>query len=451
MTQSKDHYELLVIGGGPAGITLSRRLGKKMRMGVVRPEPHSMIYCAMPYAIEGLLPVEKTWKKDELVTGSGADLIRDSVTKIDFENKEVLLESGRRIRWDKLVIATGAEPFIPPVPGHDLPGVMGFKTGDDLDRIMSLLKSGVRDAVVVGAGAIGVELSQALHHAGCNTTVVEMQDAILPNMLDPDFSDPARQAMEEHGIRLLLGRKVTEIRGNGCAQEVILDNGETIRFPERANGLPGLVLFVTGVRPNLDLLKDSPVLCGRDGILVNARMETNVPDVYACGDVVQFHSGITGRATSGKLATNAVPMAKALARNLSGQPWTYPGFFNGAATKVYDWYLGGVGLTSRAAEREGYTFVVGEGETTTRFPVMPDAKPLKVRLLAERKTGRILGGQIISGEPVCARIDVITLAIQNEAPVHRLIDLSYCSQPYQAFFPANNAVVAAAEDCLAKL
>lgn len=451
MSDVSQAYEVLVIGGGPAGITLSKRLGRKFRMGVIRPEPKSMIYCAMPYAIEGLMPAEKTKKKDELVTGSGAELIRDTAEELDFDNKQVRLASGGRLSYGKLIIATGALPFIPPIPGHDFDGVMGFKTGEDLDRIMSLVQRGLTHAVVVGAGAIGVELAQALRHKGLTVTLVDMADSVLPNLLDPDMTEPGRDALTRNGINLRLGAKVTALRGEKAVREVVLDTDEVITFgPEtndRPDGVPpGLVVFAAGVKPDLRLVEGTGIACGHDGILVNSRMETNIPDVYACGDCTQFHSAITGKPTGGKLATNAVPMAKVLSRNLLGESWEYPGFVNGSATKSYEWFLGGTGLTAAAATKDGFEIVLGAGETTTQFSIMPDTKPLRVRLVAERKTGRVLGGQVVSGEPVCGKIDLITLAIQQQMTARQLIDFSYSAQPYQSFFPAANAIVLAAED-----
>jgi NADPH-dependent 2,4-dienoyl-CoA reductase/sulfur reductase-like enzyme len=131
-----EKFDIAVIGGGPAGITLAKMLGGRSRVAVIRPEDHSMIYCAMPYAIEGLIEEGKTLKKDSLVTDAGAELIRTSVTGVDFNGKVVTLSDSSQITYDKLVIATGATPFIPPIPGNDLNGVTGFKTRADLNSIV---------------------------------------------------------------------------------------------------------------------------------------------------------------------------------------------------------------------------------------------------------------------------------------------------------------------------
>ncbi len=123
-------------------------------------------------------------------------------------------------------------------------------------------------------------------------------------------------------------------------------------------------------------------------------METNIKDVYACGDCVEFKSGITGKVVPGKLATNAVPMAKVLAYNLLGKDYEYPGFFNGAATKVYDSFIGGTGLTETEAKKSGFKTVIGYAELMTQFPIMPEAKKLNIKLIANSKTGVIIGDKL---------------------------------------------------------
>jgi len=204
------------------------------------------------------------------------------------------------------------------------------------------------------------------------------------------------------------------------------------------------------MRVETELFKDSELLLGRDGIVVNDKMETNIGDVYAVGDCAQFVSGITGEVLSGKLATNAVPMAKVFAQNQLGAKRRYAGFFNGAATKVGSHFVGGTGLTEKAAHGKMDT-VTGHSELTTIFPNMPGAKKVKMKMVAEKGTLRVLGAQFVSGEPVTDKVDVMTLAIQNRLTVTNLAELSYSSQPYQSFFPANNLMVAAAEDILSRV
>ncbi len=451
-------YDIVVIGGGPAGITLAKRLGNKFKMAIIRPEDHSLIYCAMPYVIEDLIDEKKCFKKDELVTESGASLIRGTVTSVDFENNQVVLDNDTSIAYRKLVIATGARPFIPPIEGSTLDGVMGFKTQADLEKIQTLIQNGLKRAVVVGAGAIGIELAQALKHKGLDVSLVDMASQVLPNLVGLDFAQRVAEELNKNGIHLLLNSKVERIIGKTCANELHLDTGEVIYFGDYApctgnnnETVKGLVVFATGVVPELAFLPKGKLNTNRGGVVVTNRMETNIPNVYAVGDCADFKGFLTGESAPGKLATNAVPMAMVLANNLLGEPSEYKGFINGAATKVYDYYVGGTGLSANAALKEGFEFVKGYSQLTTQFPIMPGKKELRVKLLAEKNSKRIIGGQVLSGEPVTNLVDLISFAIQKGATVNDLIELSYSSQPYQSFYPAGNALVMAAEDIDNKL
>lgn len=453
-----ESFDLVVIGGGPAAITLAKQLGNRMRMAVIRPEDHSMIYCAMPYVLEGILDIKQTCKKDSLVTDSGATLIRSRVVSMDVDAKTVLLEDGTTIGYARVVLATGADPFVPPVPGAGLNGVVVFKTERQLAQLLDAVKSGTKKAVIVGAGAIGVELAQALAAAGLVVDLVDMADAVLPNLVDKEMTEVLAEELLRKGIHLHLGTKVQELRGASGVEQVLLDSGVVVHFDEMdecssANGSThnGMVVFAAGMRPSVELVKGSRVDTGRDGIVVNDRMETSVPDVYAVGDCVQFVSGINGMVMPGKLATNAVPMARVLSDNLTGGDRRYPGFFNGAATRVGDWYVGGTGFSERFARAAGYGVVTGYSEVTTQFPIMPGARKMRYKLVADAKDGRLLGAQLVSGEPVTGHIDLLTFAIQKRTLVRELLDLSYSSQPYQSFYPASNGIIMAAEQVLAHM
>ncbi len=445
-------YEIIVIGGGPAGITLSKMLGKKFKMAVIRPENHSMIYCALPYAIEGLITNEKTFKEDSLVLDAGADLIRSKAQNVDFENKVVNLKNGESLTYEKLIIASGATPFMPPIPGIDLEGVTGFKTADDLIWIEEKLDKDVNNAVVVGAGAIGIELAQALAFKGINVNLIDMAGSVLPNMLDAELSEELRFEMTNKGVNFIGNARVTELRGENFVEEVVMDSGKIIKFQSEEKGKQtGIVIFAVGMKPEIDFLKNTPLEIDKQGIVINDKMETNIPNVYAVGDCVQFYSGIDHKPLLGKLATNAVPMSKILGFNLLGQNRSYKGFFNGAATKVGKYYLGSTGFTEKIAKERGFDIICGYSKVTTKFPIMPTKKNKQMKLVVDRKTHRVLGAQIVSGEPVIGRIDLLTYAIQKDSTVEELAELSYASQPHQSFYPAANVVVLASEEIIKKL
>lgn len=432
---------IVIIGGGPGAITLVKNLEGNFSPTVIRPEDHSMIYCAMPYAVEGLLPPEKTLKADTLVTETGASLVRDRVVAVDFESKQVSLASGEMLEWDKLVIATGADPVLPPIPGIDLDGVSVFKREEEMYRISDMVDKGIEEAVVVGAGAIGVELAQALAARNVHTTLVDMAETVLPNLADPEMTEPALEELQGLGIKLQLGRMVKGLlpvqEGSNRLGQVELDDGTTIGAD--------LVVFAVGMKPALELFQESNLEMVRDGIVVDSRMRTNLEDVYAIGDCTSFFSGITGERTGGKLATNAVPMARVLAAHLKGEEREYQGFYNGAATKAGSLFIGGTGL-KEAEARQRHDVIVGYGAFTTTFPIMPGAQKVKVKLIADRKSGKLLGGQIVSGAPVTDKVDQITMAVQYGITVDQLLGFSYSSQPWQSFYPAHNLLVKAAEE-----
>ncbi|OQY45365.1 MAG: FAD-dependent pyridine nucleotide-disulfide oxidoreductase [Candidatus Parabeggiatoa sp. nov. 2] len=456
--KEKEHkLNLVIIGGGPAAITIAKTIQDKMKVTIIRPEDHSMIYCAMPYAIENLLTFEKTFKSDNIVFDAKAELIRDTVSNVDFDTKTISMEKNKDINYDKLIIATGAVPILPPIEGNRRSNVMTFKTEDDLKKIIDLVDNGLQKAVVVGAGAIGIELAQALNERKVETHLVDMAESILPNMMDIDMIEETQETLIRAGVHLHLKSKVEAIQVKGKTEEIILDNNKVIplsSFDDNCTELDketttGLVVFAVGMRPTVGIFEGTKLEIEKDGIVINNKMETNIPDVYAVGDCCQFTSALTGEVISGKLATNAVPMGRVLAFNLLGQNREYPGFYNGAATKINDVFLGGTGFTEATA-RKNFEVEVGYAEFTTAFPIMPSAKKVKLKLIADKNTHKIIGGQFISGEPVADKVDQITMALQFGITVEQLTSFSYSSQPYQSFYPAHNLIVKAAEEILKK-
>jgi len=446
-------YDIISIGGGPAGITTAKILGKVRKVAIIRPEDYSMIYCAMPYVLENEIPMEKSFKSDTLVTDSGADLIRSTVTEVDFEKKTVLTRDGDTLGYRNLLIATGADPIKPPIPGIDARGVFVFKTGTHLQAIKELIDNNPIDyAVVVGAGAIGIEVAQALNKVCRECHLVDMTPHVLPNLVEAEMIAPVEERLRESGVHLHLNAKVQKLEGKDWVSRVILDHGQSISFGDDNDGAEprGIVVFSVGMRAKTELFEESDLEIGKQGIIVNDKMETNIKDVYAVGDCVQYTSGITGKVISGKLATNAVPMARMVAKNFLGDDRRYPGFYNGAATKVEDLYVGGTGLNEK--EAQAYcNAIVAYAELTTIFPILPNPKKIKVKLIADQESRRILGAQMVSGSPVIDKLNTVTGAIQAHLTVQQLAQLSYAAQPYQSFYPANNVIVACAEKILDEL
>lgn len=308
---------------------------------------------------------------------------------------------------------------------------------------------GLTDAVVVGAGAIGVELAQALHEAKVRTHLCDMLPSILPALVGPELVAEPQKALADAGIQLHLGEKVAALEGSaGHVERVRFESGKVVEL-----GPKSLVAFAIGFRAATALFKGTALKIGATGIVVDPAMRTNIPDVYAVGDCVEFASAVTGDVVLGKLATNAIPMAKVAGRHINGDATAaYPGFVNGSATKVMDFYIGSTGLTEAAARARGMDTIVGVAKLTTRFPILPGAKPVVLKLIAERSTLRVLGGEVLSqGAPATDKVDLVSMAVQFNISVPQLSMFSYSSQPFQTFFPSNNLIVTAAEDILMQL
>ncbi len=442
--------EVLIIGGGPGGIQCTNTIkhySPDTKVVVLRPETHSMVYCAIPYAIEGLFPIDRTFKKDELITGVGGILVRQKAVQADLKNKVVTIEDGSQIRFDKLLIATGARPFVPPVPGNELGRIFTVKTEDDTRAIIKAVEEGKHKsktstpkAVVVGAGAIGIEQALAYRAHGFETHLVEMMPYPLPQLLDEDMAEPIIEELRDAGVILHLGISLKALKGKEFVAGVELSDGSTIELEEGRD----FVVFGIGMRPDIDLFKDTGIEIEKDGIVVDEHMRTSLPGVWAVGDCVHFKSGIDGKPIGGKLATNAVPMAKVAARDMLGLPARYRGYFNGAATVVGKLRVGGTGFSERIARARNFDVFVTYGETTARFPMMPDAGIVRIKLIFEKGTKRLLGGQVLATEAVAERVDLLTLSIQHGFSAQDLAELSYSAQPWQSHLPARNAIVEAA-------
>jgi len=442
------HTDVLVIGGGPAGITFCRYLKSlkpQVKITMFRPEEHSMVYCAIPYAIEGLFEPHKTFKRNELVTDKGIDLVQRTVVKVDLHAKRVIDKTGDIYTADVIFIATGAKPIVPPLPGADADNIYTVKTQENMEAIIANIKNGAKRAIVIGAGAIGIEQAQAYHSHGMDVYLIDMASRVLPAMIDEDMADILHKILLEKGIKLILSNRVNRIEKEGnLAKRIVLSNGEIINL----NPKNDFICFAVGMRPDIALFKGQGLEIANDGIVIDNKMRTKIPGIYAAGDCCQYFSIIDEKPISGKLATNAVPMAKIAARVIAEKDDKYLGFLNGAVTCVYDMRIGSTGFTAEAAKQREIGAIIGWGETTTLFPMMPSAGRLRVKIIADIRNLRIIGCQIISTLPVADKIDIITLAIQQGLSLNDLSKLNYSAQPWQSFMPARNAIVQACENAL---
>ncbi len=370
--------------------------------------------------------------------------LETTATSIDTGAKKVEIQdkTGKQetLEYDSLIIATGAYPFVPPIKGRDKEGVYVLRTIEDGEKIDKAIEKS-KSAVVIGAGLIGLEVAVALRERGLKTTVVELLPQVLPAMLDQDMAKIVHETLEREGIKIIVGKAVDEILGNEKVTGVSVA-GEEIPAD--------FVVVATGVRANVELAKNAGIALGETrAIKVNARMETSAKDVYAAGDCVESIHMITQRPTLSQLGTTAVRQAKVAGTNAAGGYAIFPGVLGSAVTKLFDLEIGVTGLTENTAKRAGIEVISSTFTGKTRPEYYPGGKSIRIKLLVEKESQRVVGGQIIGGGDVTHRINALSFAIQKQITIRELAKADTCYAP-----PLNETwepMVLAAEMALRKL
>jgi NADH oxidase (H2O2-forming) len=441
-----------VIGAHAAGVdaaSAARKTDRTAEITLITDEKYAgYSRCGLPFVIGGHIP---SFSNIIVFPPSYFQMMKlnlkteTKVTKIDTGKKTVVtLDKNGNIEelpYDSLIIATGASAFTPPIKGREKQGVLPLRTIEDGQRIDQAIREGAKRAVVMGAGLIGLETAVALQERGLQVTVVEMLPQVLPAMLDADMAKIVQEMLEQKGIRILTNKPVEEFLG---AEKVtgIVAGGEQINAD----------LFVSafGVRANTQLAVDAGIALGETRLIkTNARMETNVKDVYAVGDCAESIHIVTQRPTVQQLGTVAVRQGKVAGINAAGGYATFPGVIGSAVTELYDMQIGATGLTETAAKRAGIEVITGTISSKTKADYYPGALPIRVKLVVEKESQRIIGAQIIGGEEVTQRINAVSFAIQKQMTVRELAkaDTAYAPPLNETWEP----LVLAAEMVLMKL
>ncbi|EDY52582.1 flavoprotein oxidoreductase [Streptomyces clavuligerus] len=447
---------LVVIGGDAAGMSAAsqaRRLKGPGELEIVafeRGHFSSFSACGIPYWVGGQVA-----ERDELIARTPAEhrardidlRMRTEVTEIDLAGGRVRsreLESGRQewTGYDKLVIATGARPVRPPLPGIDAPGVFGVQTLDDGQALLDALSAAPgRRAVVVGAGYIGVEMAEALLNRGFEVTVVN-RGAQPMATLDPDMGALVGAAMDGLGITTVNGTEVTAVLtgADGRARAVLAGDRE---FPA------DVVVLGLGVAPGTELARAAGLPLGSSGgLLTDLSMRVRGrEEIWAGGDCVEVLDLVSGRERYVPLGTHANKHGQVIGANVGGGYGTFPGVVGTAVSKVCDLEIARTGLREKDAARVGLQFVPVTVESTGRAGYYPGARPMTVKMLAERRTGRLLGVQIVGREGAAKRVDVAAVALTAGMTVEAMtaLDLGYAPP----FSPVWDPVLIAARKAVA--
>jgi NADH oxidase (H2O2-forming) len=403
-----EKYTLVIIGGSAGGIQTAicaqKHHGLKDIL-VIRMEEEAMVPCGIPYIYGTLGSVEKNILPKALL--GDAKLKVGEVTFIDRKAKTVTLKDGEAIGYEKLVISTGSGPLQPSVPGIDKKNVwFAWKNTDYLGALAEAIKD-VKDIVVIGGGFIGLEFADECRKKGHNLTVVEMQEYCLNQVCSADLCIRAQEALDESGVGIITSNGVKSINGKDKVESVTLSNGEEIKCD--------MVIVGIGVEPNVKLAEDAGLEIGPTGsIKVDEFQRTADHDVFAVGDCAEKYSFFGGQPVSIRLASVATREAKIAAANLFHPQWRNIGTIGVFSTVINEMAIAMAGLTDVKAREMGYDVVVGEAQAASKHPgTMPDAKPMKVRLAFDRRSGKILGGCACCTSSVGEVINTIASAIVN--------------------------------------
>ena len=432
--------KIVIIGAvalGPKVACRLRRLDPEAEITLLdRDDLISYGGCGIPYYVGG----DVNDLEDLYSTTSHA--IRDAAFFRDVKGVKVLTRveaveidrAGKRLKvrdcktgaehnldYDKLVLATGAKAIRPPFPGADLPGVFTISNLHDAEQIKGLMTQGkVGTAIVIGAGAIGLEISEALTDLwGIETTLIEMEDQVLPTLLGKCIARSVATELRANGVTLLLSERVMEIAAkNGAAGLQVKTSRDVLQTD--------MVILAAGVRPSSRLASQAGLAVGRSGgILVDRRMRTNDPDIYAGGDCVELRNLVSGENTMMALGSLANRQGRVIATNIAGGSSHFTGTVGTFCVKVFGMGVCKAGLTYRQAKETGFDPVYSVVAQPDHAHFYPNAEFIYVSLVADRRSRKILGIEAAGnhGDGVKARVDTVAVLIRHGVDVEEICSL----------------------------
>lgn len=438
----KEKIKVVIIGGVACGAKTAARLARICPQADItileRGEDLSYANCGFPFLLGGEV------KSQDSLTHTGFGVERNSdyfesyaltkaltgheVTSIDRASKNVTVRiksTGETVifPYDKLVISTGASPIIPNIPGISLKNVFTLWTLKDALAVNgALINSNINRAVVVGAGLVGMETAEALKNRGIDVSIIDALPLPLSTISEEEFGVLIRKELENNGIKFYGEEKLIEIQGDEFVSCVVT-NSRKIETD--------LVVISVGVRPNLALAKSAGLSIGERAILINSNMRTSDPDIYAGGDSVECLNFITGKHVWQPMGSTANRHGRVIADNIAGLRSEFTGVGGTSIVRVFNYSVGKTGLTFKSAEEAGFHPIEMLTANTDIPGFMPGSSFLLIKLLADTKTRRLLGAQMIGTGKIDKRLDVIATAIKGNLTIDALADtdLAY-SPPY---------------------
>lgn len=397
----------------------------------------------------GLAAGESIVNPDSMFADNGIEMLVDRVDAVDTKQKQVTTAGGKQIPYDKLVLAMGSEPFVPPIPGCDFEGVVTMRSLSDAEKIRAYLDQyNPGKLVFVGAGFISLEVAALLKQLDSKNyeiEIIELMDTPLPLMLDSELGEGVEAYLKENGFSMRMGRKVSKILDdNGRVSGVELDTGEKVDAD--------MVFMNVGARPNLELARNMGLEMGQFGVSVNQFLETSDPDVLAAGDCIENYHFLTKKPVPIQLRGPAVIQGRLIAKRLAGYDIAFPGLLGASAVKLFDKYVAATGFNETQARKEGFDPVCATVQSGSKHAMIPGMKPWTLKLVFDRDSQRVIGGQIISdSDSPVKEIDTVNALIVGGQTISELTTLMCAGNPDCSSEPSKEPITIAAEQALQKL
>jgi NADPH-dependent 2,4-dienoyl-CoA reductase/sulfur reductase-like enzyme/rhodanese-related sulfurtransferase len=444
-----DKNRIVIIGGtacGPKAAARSRRCDPNAKITLIEQKDSlSTATCGLPYYVSGIIARESalvTRQPDyfrdvfdmNVLTGTKALSINAKARTV--ETADLKTGSRSTLEYDRLVIATGALPSVPSWEGKDLKGIFTLSGIPDANAIRAHLAGlDKKEVIIVGAGLIGLEMAENFTAMGCSVTVIEALGWALPALLDADVAIHLEKHLKAKGVKLLFKQRVTGFRGDsaGRVQQVLTDDN---------THEAGLVLLSLGVKPNVALAREAGLAIGpTGGISVNQFLQTSDPDIYAGGDCAETVNLITGKKTLVPLGSTANKQGRVIGTNVTGGSDVFNGVIGTGIAKIFDYNVGRTGLNEAQAREAGYYLTEAFVPTSDHAAYYPGSKEIILKLIVDKATGKLLGGQAIGTGETVKRIDVLATAVTFGAKAVdlSLLDLGYAPPYNSAMDPLHNA------------
>lgn len=454
-----DHQHILIIGGvaaGPKAAARARRLLPEAQITIVdQGEWISYGSCGIPLFLSGMVPdfkdlattssgdfrdvsYFKNVKEIEVLTHTKAEEIKRSKQQVLL--RDLTTDETFELSYDQLVLATGARPVIPPLPGIDLKGIYPVHSPEDALQLREALKQGAAKIVVVGGGLIGLEITNALQKRNRKITLVELEEQVMPKQLDSEMAELVKKRLKERGV---------DVFTSACCLEFINEKGDSVSGVKTDKGIipADIVILAVGVRPSVELAEKAGLMLGSTGaILVDKYLRTSDPLIFAGGDCVENINLVSEKPLYAPMASIATKQGRVIGDNLAGKNTVFPGVLGTVGLSVFDLNIGRTGLSEQQAKELGFdtASIIVSGYDLVHYHPLHSRGVIKI--IAEAKSGKLLGAQVVGEGEVIKRLDVFATALQLGASVQELsnLDLTYAPEyatPQDLLIHAANALI----------